>query len=433
MTEFDDPFKSPESTVLRPRPGAGRRGPSDAPGLRQPAAAPPVEAVSAGAIESLGVGLNPLVRAASPLLLLTGQLRGTLTGPDVSTLRRHALDEIRRFEDRARASGFQNEVILAARYVLCAGLDEAVLSTPWGAQSEWAQQSLLIALHREAYGGEKFFEMLDRISSDPKRHIDLMELQYLCLAFGFAGKYHVADRGHSKLSDVQNALYRRIREYRGAPDNALSLHWKGLEDRRNPLIRYVPWWVVGAAALVIVAITYTTFYALLARAGSPVQEALESVRSTRVVARAAPTGGPTLRELLAPEIQRGDVSVERTPEGALVTLLRYDQFESGRAQFNRAHEPTLRAIGAALSKVPGRVEVIGHTDDQAVRPGEFANNFQLSRARATSVMKLLQGFVDSPPGRFEAVGKGESTLFKPDDPDYRKKNRRIAILLLGGS
>ena len=83
----------------------------------------------------------------------------------------------------------------AARYVLCAGLDEAVLSTPWGAQSEWAQHPLLVALHREAWGGEKFFEMLDRISTDPARYLDLMELQYLCLALGFGGKYQVHERG----------------------------------------------------------------------------------------------------------------------------------------------------------------------------------------------------------------------------------------------
>ncbi len=144
--------------------------------------------------------------------------------------------------------------MLAARYALCAGLDEAVLSTPWGAQSEWAQQTLLVALHREAWGGEKFFEMLDRISQDPARHIDLMELQYLCLAFGFAGKYQVAERGHARLAEVQQELYRRIRDQRGAPPPELSLRWRGLEDRRNPLIRYVPWWVVGAAALAILAI-----------------------------------------------------------------------------------------------------------------------------------------------------------------------------------
>ena len=82
------------------------------------------------------------------------------------------MDEIHKFEERARTAGIANETVLAARYALCASLDEAVLSTPWGAQSEWAQQTLLVALHREAWGGEKFFEMLDRISRDPARHID---------------------------------------------------------------------------------------------------------------------------------------------------------------------------------------------------------------------------------------------------------------------
>ena len=114
--------------------------------------------------------LNPLGQAASPLLLLIGGLRGSSSSMDVGGLRRHALEEVRRFEERAHASGVRNEIVLAARYALCAGLDEAVLSTPWGHQSEWAQHPLLVALHREAWGGEKFFEMLDRISVDPARH-----------------------------------------------------------------------------------------------------------------------------------------------------------------------------------------------------------------------------------------------------------------------
>ncbi len=181
----------------------------------------------------------------------------------------HALEEIRRFEELARGAGIHNDVVLAARYVLCAALDESVLSTPWGAQSEWAQHPLLVALHREAWGGEKFFEMLDRISQDPARYLDLMELQYLALALGFAGKYQVQERGHERLAAIQQDLYRKIRNHRGQPQSELSLRWRGLEDRRNPLIRYVPWWVVGAAALAILTVAYTFYYASLANvAGS---------------------------------------------------------------------------------------------------------------------------------------------------------------------
>ena len=209
------------------------------------------------------------MRAASPLLLLTAQMRETLSPMDVPGLRRHALEEIRQFEEQARSSGVSNEVVLAARYALCAGLDEAVLSTPWGNQSEWAQHPLLVALHREAWGGEKFFDMLDRISQDPARYIDLMELQYLGLAFGFAGKYQVQERGHERLLEVQQDLYRKIRHHRGPTESGLSLRWRGLEDRRNPLLRYLPWWVVAAAALPILAIAFTVYYASLAQRRRP--------------------------------------------------------------------------------------------------------------------------------------------------------------------
>ena len=211
----DDPFV-PSDPTQRPRPGAGRRGAHESTISPRPASTRPYEGepLPPSARAFLGLGLNPLVQAASPILLLIGGLRSSTSSTDVSGLRRHALDEIRRFEENAQRAGVRNEIVLAARYALCAGLDESVLSTPWGAQSEWAQHPLLVALHREAWGGEKFFEMLDRISVDPARHIDLMELQYLILALGFTGRYQMLERGHEQLADLQQNLYRKIRAER---------------------------------------------------------------------------------------------------------------------------------------------------------------------------------------------------------------------------
>ena len=57
----------------------------------------------------------------------------------------------------------------------------------------------------------------------------------------------------------------------------MSLRWRGLEDRRNPLLRYLPWWVVGAAALPILAIAFTVYYASLARVADPVHAELAKV------------------------------------------------------------------------------------------------------------------------------------------------------------
>jgi type VI secretion system protein ImpK len=440
MPDYDDPFQPSDATVIRPRPGAGRRGADPVAPRPSPQAPPPpaghADVASTASLPALGLGLNPLVRAASPLLLLAGRLRGTLSGPDVASLRRHALEEIRHFEEQARAGGIANEVVMAARYVLCAGLDEAVLSTPWGAQSEWAQQTLLVALHREAWGGEKFFAMLDKISQDPARHIDLMELQYICLALGFTGKYQVADRGSSRLSDVQQGLFRRIREVRSAAPQELSLRWRGQEDRRNPLIRYVPWWVAGAAALAVLVIAYTTYSVRLSGAAEPVQQELAKIGLEGFTAPApvAPVAGPTLKTLLGPEEAAGTVSVLEEGGRTRVTLLAPDLFASGSATVNPATIETLRRIAVALNQVPGRVLVVGHTDDQPVRSITYRDNFQLSRARAVSVSEVLRGALTSP-GRVEHAGAGSTQpLYQPaSDPANRARNRRVEIVHVRGS
>ena len=431
MPDNHDPFGRPEGTVIRPQPGAGRRAPADASRSRVvPAASPtPAEPIPAELRAHLGVGLNPLVRAASPLLLLAGQLRSAVSPMDVSDLRRQALGEIRQFEGEARGLGVPNETLIAARYVLCAALDEAVLGTPWGAQSEWAQHPMLVALHREAWGGEKFFEMLDRVSRDPARHIDLMELQYLVLAFGFKGKYQVDPRGHEKLAEVQHDLYRKIRTHRGTTPTELSLHWRGLEDRRNPIVRYVPWWVVAAAGLAVLAVAYTVYQTRLANAAEPLHVAFGRIGYYEAPPPPPPAKAlPTLKQLLRDEESRGVLTVTERGGASTVTLPSGDLFASASAVPNPAYDATLLRIAAALNQLPGRVRIIGHTDDQPLRSLRFQDNFELSRERATSVLRVLQRGIDNP-ARLSAIGLGPSQpAFTPaSDPANRARNRRVEI------
>jgi type VI secretion system protein ImpK len=439
MPDMDDPFKPPsDATVLRPRPGAGRRGAADVAGAPRPAPAPLAtapETLAEPGLDATAPGLSPLVQAASPLLLLAAQLRGTLAQPDVAGLRRSVLDEIHRFEAKARGAGVSNEVVLAARYALCAALDEAVLSTPWGAHSEWSQQTLLVGLHREAWGGEKFFEMLDRLAQDPSRHLDLLELQYLCIAFGFAGKYQVQQRGHASLADVQQGIYSRIREQRGTPPSDLSLRWQGVQDRRNPLVRYVPWWVVAVAALAMLAVAFTIYQARLSRASEPVTLALSGIGTGRFeAAPAAPAAGPTLRSLLEDAIARGELRVDEDGGRTIVTPLPANLFASGRATVTQDHQELIRRIARAVDQVPGNVLVVGHTDDQPIRSLQFANNVELSRERARHVVELMQPLVRNP-ARLEWNGVGSSQpLHQPPHlRENRARNRRVEIVHVRGA
>jgi type VI secretion system protein ImpK len=432
----EDPFAPRDATVFRPRPGSGKRG-AERPAAAEPrASVPPTpgRAVPAAALRDFSAaGLNPLLQAASPLLLLSGRLRVALSNPDLAALRRQVLEQVREFEERARAAGVATETVLAARYALCSALDEAVLSTPWGGQSDWGGQGLLVTLHRETWGGEKFFDMLQKISADPGRHIDLMEVQYVLIAFGFTGKYGMAERGPGRLAEIQAELYRRIREYRGVPPPDLSVHWRGMQDRRNPVVRYVPWWVVGAFSLVILTAAFVYYHSQLSTLAAPINDRLAHIGLVQAPVTGAPSAAPRLKQLLHDDETAGVLSVEERGNQTVVTLIASDLFGSGSAKLNPAYDPTIQRIARALSQVPGQVFVVGHTDDQPLRSLRYQDNYDLSRARAAEVVKLLSQDIDSA-ARIESSGVGDSEpRYKPASlPENRARNRRVEITHVGG-
>ena len=89
----------------------------------------------------------------------------------------------------------------------------------------------------------------------------------------------------------------------------------------------------------------------------------------------------------------------------------------------------LHAITAALNQVPGRVVVVGHTDDQPVRSLKFKDNYALSAARARAVVQILSQGIDNA-SRLESSGAGSSQpiALPADLPANRARNRRVEIL-----
>ena len=128
---------------------------------------------------------NQLVAAANPLLNAIPQIRHSVSHDDQVALRQRLIDEIRRFEVRCQQAGLPYEVIVGARYCLCTALDEAAALTPWGSSGVWSSNGLLVTFHNETWGGEKFFQLLARLSQNPREHILLLEMINYCLLLGF--------------------------------------------------------------------------------------------------------------------------------------------------------------------------------------------------------------------------------------------------------
>jgi chemotaxis protein MotB len=105
-------------------------------------------------------------------------------------------------------------------------------------------------------------------------------------------------------------------------------------------------------------------------------------------------------------------------------------FPSGDGAFAAQAEPVLDKLAEVLKPFPNPIRVEGHTDDKPIRTAAFPSNWELSAARAASVVhQFMKQGVD--PLRLEIVGFGQFHPRQPNDsPEGRNANRRVAILVL---
>ncbi len=422
-----DPQQDPDQTMLVPTPGGRRAAPAAAAATATATATAEAQPVA----HSRGVGLNRLVRAANPLLDLVVPLRLTAQPPDLEQLRERLVLAVRTFENDARGAGVATDSIAAARYVLCTLLDETIAGTAWGS-GVWGTRSLLVAFHNEASGGEKVFLVLQRLSQDAAANIDLLELMYLCLSLGLEGRYRMLDQGQAQLATLRERLLQLIRQQRGAIESDLSPHWRGEAVQAVSPMRRMPLWVLAAAACVLLLAAQLVAGMLLNRASDPVFAGLSKIR----VAAAAPVPAPVapvparVAGFLAPEVEKGLVGVRETADRVVITLRGDGMFGSGSAEVQDKFGPLLARIGDALQTLPGKVLVIGHTDD--TKPGlsaRFPSNYDLSKARAAGVTALLAPRA-GPPARYSAEGRGDTEpLVANDTPANRARNRRVDIVV----
>lgn len=376
---------------------------------------------------------NGLVRASTPLLLLAVQLRHSTQAPDLGALRKACCAKLQQFESDARLHGVDEKTAMMARYVICSLLDEAVLAAPWGESSGWSQRTLLVMFHGETYGGAKVFDLLDRLSRDPARYLDLLEMIYLVLALGFGGRYLVEPGGQSRLADRLTTLHALIRRQREASPAELSPHWRGVDSRMEPQGGISPLWIATLASLCMVLVTYLYLNTRLNGLSAPISAQLARIGFDQVRLPATPPRPPSigLASLLQAERSAGRLTVDTIDGKATVRIAGSTMFPSASAEVDPTQRELLKRVAAALERVPGRIVVVGHTDDQPLRSLTFRDNFELSSKRAQNVGALLaEGLSD--PRRIENSGAGDSQpiALPANLPANRARNRRVEIVLI---
>jgi len=136
------------------------------------------------------------------------------------------------------------------------------------------------------------------------------------------------------------------------------------------------------------------------------------------------------KEVLTPFIDDKLVSVKRNDYWIELEMNSEMLFLSGEAELSKKAIPVLKKISEVISALPNAVNVEGHTDNVPIDNIKFRSNWDLSSARATSVVhELIKDGIN--PVRLSAIGYGE---FHPvgDNKveDGRFKNRRVVLVLM---
>lgn len=137
-----------------------------------------------------------------------------------------------------------------------------------------------------------------------------------------------------------------------------------------------------------------------------------------------------LSATLLPLVKSGQVRVTQNARGIGVEINASILFEQGQAVLQDEASEVLREVAGLLRNDTHRIEVEGHTDDLPIASAIYPSNWELSAARASSVVRL---FIDSGvgPARLSAIGFAATRPVAPNsDPAGQARNRRVAVMIL---
>ena len=130
----------------------------------------------------------------------------------------------------------------------------------------------------------------------------------------------------------------------------------------------------------------------------------------------------------------GKVHTRMEGRGLVISLGEGGFFDSGSDQLKNEGRELLDSIAQSLLASDNQVRVEGHTDDVPIRTTRFPSNWELSTARATTIVSYLVSRFSFSPEKLSAAGYGE---FRPiaenGTPEGRARNRRVDIVVLNST
>jgi len=286
--------------------------------------------------------------------------------------------------------------------------------------------ALLNHFHGESEGGNTVFLLIGRLANAADDHIQVLEVIHHILCLGFKGEYRNKPNGARDLETIRHRLFTLVGSRKQPVSRELSPHWEGVGEGAFKIFRAIPVWVSACVLGLVVFAMFSWFkYQLLVQ-----QESVEL--GIAALSKLKPPPKPEapllkLSHLLAEEISAGLVQVDEDDKHGVV-VFKGDGMFVGLTTMSKTTLTLIDKVGQALSVINGKVRVVGHTDNQPIKTAEFANNQQLSLARAKKVADQLQKSGVAP-DRIYAFGMGDTQPVN-GNADNRSANRRVELDVL---
>jgi chemotaxis protein MotB len=140
-----------------------------------------------------------------------------------------------------------------------------------------------------------------------------------------------------------------------------------------------------------------------------------------------------VQDQLAMEIDSGILEVESEGEKVVIRIRENGSFPSASDRLESGFQPVVAKLAEVVRRVEGDIVVAGHTDSLPIRNARFRSNWELSSARAVTVLHSLLTASGARADRFEVEGHAATQPIDSNDTaDGRARNRRVEIILVQG-
>lgn len=138
-----------------------------------------------------------------------------------------------------------------------------------------------------------------------------------------------------------------------------------------------------------------------------------------------------LKKDLHDQIGKGSIEVTGDNKRTIIRIREKGSFPSGSDQLRPGFKPVIKKITNALAELKGRIQVSGHTDNIPISTFRFDSNWELSSARAVSILNAILKVSSIPEKRFMIQGHADTDPLVPNTTSKNRAiNRRVEIIII---